>query len=206
MFKTNNMSGCTARLQLGALAAIIGLGLNACSQSYVVLLPDEDGSIGKVQVTTKEGVTVLENPRAGTVIGGEPGKTFEVGEEQINKDFGAALSASPKKSISFNLYFEEGGARLTKASVADIPKIIAEINRRPAPDISLIGHTDTVGDEKDNARLSLERAKSVVSMLSQVKLDADKVVVESHGEKNLLVPTPDETSEPRNRMVEVTVR
>jgi outer membrane protein OmpA-like peptidoglycan-associated protein len=148
----------------------------------------------------------LEKPRAGTVIGGEPGKTFEVSEEQINKDFGAALSASPKKSISFYLYFKEGGARLTPASAADIPKIIAEINRRPAPDISLIGHTDTVGDEKDNARLSLERAKSVVSMLSQVKLDADKVVVESHGEKNLLVPTPDETGEPRNRMVEVTVR
>lgn len=206
MFKTNNMSGYISRLQLGALAAIIGLGLNACSQPYVVLLPDEDGSIGKVQVTTKEGVTVLEKPREGTVIGGEAGKTFEVSEEQINKDFGSALSASPKKSISFYLYFEGGGASLTKASAADIPKIIEEIGRRPAPDISIIGHTDTVGDEKDNARLSLERAKSVVSILSQAKLDADKVVVDSHGEKNLLVPTPDETDEPRNRMVEVTVR
>ena len=30
--------------------------------------------------------------------------------------------------------------------------------------------------------------------------------VTSHGEKNLLVSTPDETEEPRNRRVEVTVR
>jgi len=30
--------------------------------------------------------------------------------------------------------------------------------------------------------------------------------VESHGERNLLVATPDETDEPRNRCVEVTLR
>jgi len=34
----------------------------------------------------------------------------------------------------------------------------------------------------------------------------DAVVVESHGKRNLLVPTPDETPEPRNRRVEITIR
>jgi len=195
-----------SRPYLWALSALIGLGLNACSQSYIVLLPEDDGSLGKVQVTTKEGTTVLEKSHEGAVIGGETGKTFVVSEKKINEDFGSALSASPKKPISFYLYFEGGGANLTEASAADVPKIIEEISKRPAPDISIIGHTDTVGNEKDNARLSLERAKSVVSLLDKGKLDADKISVVSHGEKNLLIPTPDETNEPRNRMVEVTVR
>jgi outer membrane protein OmpA-like peptidoglycan-associated protein len=31
-------------------------------------------------------------------------------------------------------------------------------------------------------------------------------VVESHGKRNLLVPTPDNTEEVRNRRVEVTIR
>lgn len=187
------------------LWALIGFGLNACAQPYVVLLENDDGSIGKVQVTTQEGTTVLEKPHEGAVIGGETGKTFPVSEDKINKDFGSALAASPKKPTSFYLYFLEGGTRLTQASSADIPKIIAEIGNRPAPDISIIGHTDTVGGNRDNARLSLERAKSIAALL-KARLDVDKVIVESHGEKNLLIPTPDNTDEPRNRRVEVTVR
>ena len=70
----------------------------------------------------------------------------------------------------------------------------------------MIAHTDTVGDEENNAKLSLERAKMVASLLKAAKLDEDKIRVESHGEKNLLIPTPDNTAEPRNRRVEVTVR
>jgi peptidoglycan-associated lipoprotein len=189
----------------GIYAAAIGSAIAGCSQSYVVLLDDE-GTTGKVQLTTKEGTTVLDKPREGAALGGESGKTFTVSEEQINKDFGSALSASPKKPVSFYLYFVGGGAELTEASQADIPKILAEIGKRPAPDISVIGHTDTVGKDEDNERLSLERAKMVAEMLAGAKLGADRIVVESHGEKNLLIPTPDNTEEPRNRRVEVVVR
>lgn len=206
MMRTYKSIDRMSRLYLSALSAILGLGLNACSQPYVVLLPDDDGSVGKVQVTTKEGATVLEKPREAAVIGGEAGKTFEVTEEKINEDFGSALSASPKKPLSFYLYFEGGGAQLTEESAADIPRILEEIGSRSAPDISIIGHTDTKGSDEINERLSLERAKSVAAMLEEAKLDLDKMVVESHGEKNLLVKTPDDTDEPRNRRVEVTVR
>jgi len=185
---------------------LIGSGLNACAQPYVVLLQDEDGSIGKVQVTTKQGTTVLEKYHEGTVFEGDAGKTFPVSEDTINKDFGAALAASPKKPVSFYLYFLEGSTQLTHASLAGIQKIIAEVRTRPAPDISVIGHTDTVGSNRDNELLSLARARSVISLLIQTQLDFDKMTEEWHGENNLLIPTPDNTHEPRNRRVEVTVR
>lgn len=202
---TNSIRDNPPRCQRRVFSAILILGLSACSQSYVVLL-DEDGRVGKVQVATAEGTTVLERSREGAAIGGEAGKTFTVSEDQINRDFGQALAASPKKPVSFYLYFEGGGATLTRVSAADLPKILKEISLRPAPDVSVIGHTDTVGDSRDNEQLSLARAKSIASLLKEAKLDADKIVVESHGEKNLLVPTPDNTDEPRNRRVEITVR
>jgi outer membrane protein OmpA-like peptidoglycan-associated protein len=206
MIGSNKTSSVLGRFLLWSLSAFIGVGLIACSKPYVVLLDNDDGTIGKVKVTTNEGTTVLEKPREGAVIGGEAGKTFTVSEDQINKDFGSAISSSPKKPVSFYLYFGEGSAKLTHSSAADIPKIIEEIGKRPVPDISVIGHTDTVADEQYNERLSLKRAKSVASLLDNVKLDVVKVIVECHGEKNLLVPTPDDTDEPRNRSVEVTVR
>ena len=43
-------------------------------------------------------------------------------------------------------------------------------------------------------------------LLRQQGLNLAALVVESHGERNLLVPTPDNVDEPRNRRVEITLR
>ena len=189
-----------------SLATIV-LGLAACaSPSYVVLLPNEDGTTGKVLVSGRDGTTLLEKHHDGTAIGGPVGKTFVVSDDKIAKDFGAALAASPKKPFSFLLYFETAGAKLTPESQAEIPKILEEISKRPAPDISIIGHTDTVGSDDDNASLGLRRARLVADLIDSAKFEAVRVTVDSHGEKNLLLPTPDNTPEPRNRRVEVMVR
>lgn len=182
------------------------LALTACSQSYVVLLEEDDGSVGKVQVTTAQGTTLLENHRHAVEFAAEEGQAFVVSDKQIQQDFAGALAASPQKPLSFYLYFEGGTSNLTAESMADLPDIMAEINRRPGVDISIIGHTDTVGDAQTNARLSLERAKSVAALFKEAMPDAEKVTIDSHGEKNLLVATPDDTDEPKNRRVEVMVR
>jgi peptidoglycan-associated lipoprotein len=184
----------------------LALGLSACTQSYVVLLEDDDGSLGKVVVNTAAGTTVLQHQHDALDMDAEAGRIFTAGEQQIQEDFGAALAASPQKPASFYLYFDGGTTNLSPESVKEIPNIIAEIKRRPAADISVIGHTDTVGDDKVNAKLSLQRAKSVAAMFSAVQLNPERITVDSHGEKNLLVPTPDNTDEAKNRRVEVTVR
>jgi len=195
----------TVGLTLRTVLFLSFLGLNACSQSYVVLLAEDDGSLGKVVLSTPEGSTVLENDHDAVNMK-KAGETFTATEEQIKKDFGQALAVSPQKPVSYYLYFREGTAKLTDESKAEIPKIIEEINRRPAVDISIIGHTDTVGNDKDNARLSLARAKSMASLFSDAMPDAGKITIDSHGEKNLLIATPDNTNEPKNRRVEVTIR
>ena len=200
------MSFPLTRTSLALILAVLGLAGCASKPSYVVLLANDDGSIGKVQVTGRDGTTLLEKDREGTVIGGPTGKTFIVGEESMAKDFGAAMAASPQKPQSFLLYFETGGAKLTRESEASIPGILEEIGRRPAPDISIIGHTDTVGGDEENTRLGLTRARSVAGLIDSARLRTVSISVESHGEKNLLVATPDNTAEPRNRRVEVTVR
>ena len=43
-------------------------------------------------------------------------------------------------------------------------------------------------------------------LLIEAGLDASAIEVYSHGETDLLVQTPDETPEPRNRRVEIAVR
>jgi peptidoglycan-associated lipoprotein len=159
-----------------------------------------------VLVTGPEGTTVLEKHHDGAGLGGPAGKTFIVSDQQIAKDFGAAIAARPKQPAGFLLYFETAGARLTPQSKAVIPKIAEEVSQRAAPDISITGHTDTVGTDDDNLALGLTRARLVADQIDSARFGANRVTIESHGERNLLVPTPDNTAEPRNRRVEVTVR
>ena len=87
-----------------------------------------------------------------------------------------------------------------------IPKIIAETARRPAVDISVIGHTDTVYKTDYNEQLSLKRATTIAQLLKEKGVRVHALTVESHGKRNLLVATPDNVWEPKNRRVEVSIR
>lgn len=178
------------------------------NRSYVVLLDNGDGTTGKVHVTGRQGgLTVLATALEGTLIEGDVGNHFAVDESILKNEFGAAITASPRRPTTFRLYFESGGAKLTAASRSELPRILAEIGSRPAPDLSIVGHTDTTGDDASNMALGMQRARQVAGFLSAGdRVPTDKIALESHGEKNLLVSTSDNTEEPRNRRVEVTVR
>ncbi len=84
--------------------------------------------------------------------------------------------------------------------------MFGEIASRAAADTVVTGHTDTVGTLSYNDTLSLDRATKVRALLVARGLKPDSVNVAGRGERELLVQTPDETSEPRNRRVEITVR
>ena len=175
--------------------------------SYVVLLAEDDGSLGKVQVSNRGNTTVLEINRQGVNFAAPAGQTYVVPQEKIDGDFRVALAALPLKPVSFLLYFLPNTARLTPESEITLQNAIKAIGERSVPSISVTGHTDTAGDDAANERLGLERARTVAELLmSASKIASDRVAIESHGEKNLLVATPDNTSEPRNRRVEVTLR
>ncbi len=204
--------GATVALAVTTAMTLVGcasppLPPAPASASYVVLLPNDDGTVGKMNISTARGTTVLEKAREGALFAGPVGEVFEVSQERINRDFGAALAASPVRPVSFLLYFAVGGTRLNAESESELAKILGEIAARRAPDISVIGHTDTTGSNEDNEKLSLDRARAVAELIGRShRLEAGNVVVESHGKKNLLVATPDNTPEARNRRVEVTVR
>lgn len=207
------MNASTASVGVLGLVALLLAGCAAppppprpASASYVVLLDNGDGTVGKVQVTGRKGVTSLEKARESTLVAQAGGPSFVATEAQIRQDFGAALAISPKKPETFRLYFQSNSTKLTPESERDLPKVIAEIESREVPDISVVGHTDTVGSVDQNYKFGLERARLVRGLLQSAKLTPGNVTVESHGKMNLLVPTADNITEPLNRRVEITVR
>ncbi len=181
--------------------------LTACAgpQSYVALLSSLDGSVGQVVVHGQRGEQILVSARQGALLDGSK-PPFEVSNEQIERDFGAAMRARPVPAEQFLLYFETGGAELTTESKALLSRIVEHAQARAAVDVSVIGHSDTQGSAQTNETLALQRATAIADQLRAMGLRDTLMEVESHGKRNLLVPTPDETPEPRNRRVEVTLR
>jgi len=74
------------------------------------------------------------------------------------------------------------------------------------PDVLVVGHTDTMGEILGNDRLSAQRAERMKLHLVEIGIPADRIQVAGRGERELLVPTPDNVDEPRNRRVEIIVR
>lgn len=174
-------------------------------RSYVVLLEDADGGTGKVVYDGPGGQTTLTQPLQAAALSG-PAGPFTLSLARLQRDAGAAIAAQPRAPRRFLLYFDAGTAEITPASLALLPEILAEVRSRPVADLAIVGHTDTVGSAEQNATLSLRRAQQVAQLLKDAASAARQVEVTSHGERDLLVPTPDEIAEPRNRRVEVTVR
>ena len=83
---------------------------------------------------------------------------------------------------------------------------MAEVARRPAVEVVVIGHTDRVGTVQYNDALSLQRAGKLRDELVRLGIPLDRIQVAGRGEREPLVPTEDQVPEPRNRRVEITVR
>ncbi|MCX5830664.1 MAG: OmpA family protein [Deltaproteobacteria bacterium] len=175
-------------------------------KSYVVLMDNADGTVGQLSVSGVKGDVLLNEARSAVDLDDGSGKPYGIDEGKINRDFGEALAARPPLPVSFMLYYKASGTVLTAESEALIPEILAAAEKHPAPDVSVIGHTDTVGNSEANERLGLQRAQSVAEIIRTAGLQVHDITIASHGKRNLLVATPDNTPEPKNRRVEITVR
>jgi outer membrane protein OmpA-like peptidoglycan-associated protein len=197
-------------IQLVSSLSLVALLLAGCAgqrETYAVL-PDAKGQAGSLTVTPKAGAPVkLDGAYANAV--GKPGSAPEVtklSEEEIKAAFAEALSARPDAPLRFTLYFKEGSDELTPDSAKELERVLAEIRKRPAPDLIIVGHTDRVGLLADNDRLALKRAEKMRGEMIRQGLPADSVQAAGRGEREPLVPTADEVAEARNRRVEMLVR
>ena len=179
------------------------------ARTLVVLLPDSDtGVTGRAFVSNKSGNTDLNAARDSSTAtpSAAPTAVTTMSEEEVQRLFGDTLAALPPAAVHFTLYFKFESDELTDESRALLPQILNTVKERAIPEVLVVGHTDTMGTPRANIDLGLTRATTVRNLLVQVGLDPATVEMRSHGESDLLVKTPDETPEPRNRRVEISVR
>jgi OmpA-OmpF porin, OOP family len=193
-------------VSLVPLALLVLTGCATRDDLYV-LLPGRGPSPGALTVTSGDEHRTLDQPydaarvkRPGSVAGEKSS------EAEVKATFGSALAAQPGRPVSFYLYFLADTDEFAPESKQVVTQIFAEIARRPAPDIVIIGHTDRVGSVPYNDALSLRRAERVREELLKLGIPRVRISVAGRGEREPEVSTADEVREPRNRRVEINVR
>lgn len=181
-------------------------------RDLIVLLPDPDGKVGSLWVTTEGGSEWLDKAGYATEVeerGTPPTEPKPLPEGEIMGLFGPALLAQPDladRFVSFVLYFESDTTKLTDRSQEALPEIVNAIRNRRIIEIYVVGHTDRLGTEAYNMGLSWRRATYIRDLLVSKGIPSKAMVVSYHGEAMPAVPTEDEVPEPRNRRVEVFIR
>lgn len=186
---------------------ILDEGLPKLPHSYVALVENPSGPLGEVRILAgqSEGA-VLDQPWAAVIIDGYSSKVYALDEEQYRRDFGDSLAATPPPPVTLFLYFESGSARLTRDSMATVPLVLEAVRQHPAADISISGHTDTVGGDVVNEKLSRKRSNTVAQLILKSQIPVQEISEEAFGKSHLAIETPDNTPELLNRRVEITIR
>jgi len=178
----------------------------AIQSGTVVLLPDKDGKDTALTVKQRGTQVTLAEPYAGTKLTNEGPKAYRSNQEEVQAEFGEALAARPAGPVQFTLYFVEGKDELTDESKQVVTAVFVEIAKRPVPDVLVIGHTDAVGTDQVNDKLSRDRADFIRAGLIQNGIAPENIVAFGRGKRELFVPTADGVAHPRNRRVEIVVR
>jgi len=208
---------------LGA-SRLLGVGLVLClgacatpvpapqpvdaSRTRVVLLPDEEGHVGAVWVTTPSGSREINQAYGVATVEGTQARLADaptLDAARVNSEFKQVLDAQPSRPVSFTLYFLLGSTSLTNESKLVMRTVLATANARAPTEIALFGHADATGTEKVNTKLSADRAQLVADMIRSHEPGIARIDVQFFGDKDPLVPTPPNVPEPRNRRVEIVV-
>jgi outer membrane protein OmpA-like peptidoglycan-associated protein len=177
--------------------------------SVVVLPKPPQGQVGAVVVRPLRGgepVVLNEAYVQASLDDAKTVQTTDIDARQVKNSFSEALSALPPQPVSFIVYFSEGADELNPDAGRIIDRAIAETSSRASADVMVIGHTDFLGSDAYNDRLSLQRAERVKALLIERGLPPRFIQVSGRGKREPQLRTAGNVAEPRNRRVEITVR
>ncbi len=137
--------------------------------------------------------------------------TFELPEE-IRSDSANYLATvdvvelAPGDAVVLqNIQFEYNSSALTEDSQPGIQMLTGFLQRNPDLKVELAGHTDNVGSESYNLKLSSERAESVRNALIANGIDGARLTAKGYGASRPVAPNDTDEHRALNRRTEMII-
>jgi OmpA-OmpF porin, OOP family len=112
----------------------------------------------------------------------------------------------PTKALVFdNVNFATGKADLTESSKSQLSDLAKIMKAYPKVEIKIDGHTDNVGQEEKNKKLSEDRAAAVKKYLTDNGIDSKRVTTEGFGMAKPVADNSTVEGKAKNRRIEAFV-
>lgn len=143
---------------------------------------------------------------AGAVIGGYMDKQAKQLEEDLAKVAKVErIEEGIKITMSSGLLFGFDSYNLSAKNQEGLKKLAKTLEEYEDTEILVAGHTDSIGDEKYNERLSEKRADAVANFLSANGVKRSRLVIRGYGEDSPAQPNETKAGQDANRRVELAI-
>ncbi len=174
----------------GGIGAGVGAGLGA-------LIGSNSGKAGKGALIGA-GIGALLGGGVGNYLDKQAKELAEIAEVKRTEDGIIA-------QLDGDLYFETNKSSLSSDAKATLDKMAVILVKYPQNKYVIEGHTDSVGDDGFNAKLSKERAAAVQNYMVQRGLAGAPMQIAGLGETSPVASNSTEDGRAKNRRVEVKI-
>ena len=142
--------------------------------------------------------------------------TFLDKDDKCPMEFGVAPDGCPKKynlvvvtdkkiEIKQTIYFDFRKATIKKVSFPLLNEVAQALADNPKIKVEIQGHTDSVGNDAFNLKLSQKRAESVKAYIVKRGIDASRMVPKGYGENVPIADNRTADGRSQNRRVEFVI-
>jgi outer membrane protein OmpA-like peptidoglycan-associated protein len=114
--------------------------------------------------------------------------------------------APPPPPKAWMVFFDTNSTALSQQSSTTVMEAANVAKSTPNARVSVTGYADTDGSPGYNQQLSIRRADAVKTALVRNGIAPQAITVNGAGEGGLLIETPDQTKNEKNRRVQIVVQ
>src|SRR5690606_18332697 len=104
-----------------------------------------------------------------------------------------------------NIFFDSGKSTIRSESTNELARLIKLLKDNPNLKIELSSHTDNIGSDDYNMKLSTERSKSVVDYLIAHSIPSYRLIPKGYGETQPIESNNTEAGRQSNRRTEFKI-
>jgi OOP family OmpA-OmpF porin len=202
------LSGCATMQEkrwgtCAVVGGLLGAGVGA-SAAGVTVHEYEGGNGGS---TTETAIAAASGAVGGAVVGTLLGHLICDPQKETPPPPPPPPPPAPKKiSLSGDAHFDFDSAKLRPTGEARIDELVDGLKANPSLTVMVAGHTDSIGSDEYNQRLSEARANAVRDYMVSLGISPSRISTHGYGETDPVASNDTEEGRAQNRRVDITTK
>ena len=210
MSNTQRLRALTALLVVGSVGASACASLSKKEEGAVIGATAGaavGGVIGNQTGSTARGAIIgaVVGGTAGAIIGHQMDQQAKELSQNIPGATVARVGEGIEVTFASGLLFAFDSDQILPAAGTNLRELATSLNKYPDSQLLIVGHTDNVGDDSYNQRLSERRSSSAAAYLAAQGVARTRLAASGKGESEPVTTNNTDAGRQQNRRVEVAI-